>query len=204
MKAIRYITFSVLALFLVTELQAQQGETMLDLQYGVSVPTGGFKDIIKDPSFRGWSANILYGATEKLQVGLGVGFQDYYQKNPRQLYKTTDGSDISAVLTHSIQTIPILLKARYSLGESASVKPYVGLGAGANLVMFREYLGEFGNSESFFRFAVQPEAGVFIPVKNNIAITVGAAYNYMPFNKHDIKNLNNVGVYAGVKVPLRR
>lgn len=204
MKPIRYFVLSILVLFSVKGLQAQQGETMLDLQYGMSVPSGGFKDIIKDPSFRGWNANILYGITDKWQVGLGVGFQDYYQKNPRQLYKTSDGSDISAVLTHSIQTIPILIKGRYSPRSSGSIMPYVGLGAGANLVMFREYLGEFGNSESYFRFAVQPEAGVLIPINNNIGITIGAAYNFMPFNKHDIQNLNNLGVVAGVKVPLRR
>jgi opacity protein-like surface antigen len=203
MKTIKSILFMMVALISFHAVQAQKGITKLGVNYSVGIPTGDFKNVISNQSYRGWGIDILHGVNDKLQVGIGVGFQDFYQKNDRQVYHYGDGQDISAVLTHSIQTVPILAKARYTLADG-NIKPYVGLGAGGNLVMFREMLGEFGETESFFKFALKPEIGVQIPIAKGAGLHVGAAYNYLPFNKYDIKNFNNISVSAGLSIPLRK
>jgi opacity protein-like surface antigen len=203
MKTMKSIFFTVVALVSFQALQAQKGVTKLGLNYSVGIPTGDFKNVINEASYRGWGLDVLHGVNDKLQLGLAVGFQDFYQKNDRTVYHTPDGQDISAVLTHSIQTVPVLATARYSFSDGA-IKPYIGLGAGGNIIMFRQLLGEFGETESYFKFALKPELGVQIPVAKGASFQVGAAYNYLPFGKYDINNFNNISVKAGVSIPLRK
>ena len=184
---------------------AQQQKLTMNINYGINTPTGNFKsDLVNKTSFSGWNANILYGVTDKLSLGIEAGFADYYQKFPRQLYNTKGGT-ISAVLTNSIQTVPLMIKGRFNLAPSSVVQPYVGVGAGGNFVSYNQYLGEFASSKSGIYFAASPEAGFMIPFSKHgaSAFTAGAKYNFMPFTYGDAKNLNNWGVYAGIKFPLK-
>lgn len=189
-----------------TAVQAQKGKTRLSLGYNVGLPMGSFKDNVSETSVRGFKADVLHGINDKLSIGFGTGYQDFYQKNPRQLYKLSDGSDISAVVSHSIQTIPLLAMAKYSFTPGAAVQPYAALGVGGNLVSYTELLGEFGQEQAKFGFAARPEAGVYIPFKKTgeAGLTIGASYNVMPFNQDAFSNLNHLGLQAGVTIPLRK
>ncbi|MBC7904747.1 MAG: outer membrane beta-barrel protein, partial [Gemmatimonadaceae bacterium] len=125
--------------------------------------------------------------------------------HPRQVYKSGDGSDISAVVSYSIQIVPLLAKGKYNFLPEAVVQPYLALGAGGNLIAYRQFAGEFSNSsKTKFGFAVSPEAGVRIPVgkAQKAAINLSAGYNYMPFKYDGIERLDNVSVRAGVAFPL--
>jgi opacity protein-like surface antigen len=184
---------------------AQERELQLDLNYSIGIPSGSFKtDAVDKTSFRGWTANLLYNINDHISVGLGTGFQDFYQKYPRAVYKL-DGGEVSAVLTNSIQTIPVLAEFQYRFLPGKTIQPYVGVGVGGNLIEYDQYLGEFENSRSDFKFAARPEAGVFIPFRKEgpAGIHVFGAYNYMPYNTNGIDNLSNWGAGVGVKFPLR-
>lgn len=189
----------------VISVNAQQRALQMNINLSGAAPLGDFKEIVPSTSIRGWNASVLYGITDKISVGLGAGFQDYYHKNERQMYRSTDG-DISAVLSYSIQTIPVLLTGRYNFMPESVVQPYAGLGLGGNMVMYRQLLGEFGGTETSFKFAARPELGIQIPFRKGgeTAFNLGAAYNYMPFNENSLSNLNNISIQAGIKFPMRR
>lgn len=199
------IIFSTFFLFSVVFAQAQQEPTTLTIAYNAAMPMNGFKNAVSSTSFRGFQATVLHKLSDKISVGLGTGFQDFYQKNPRQLYKFSDGSDVSAVTTYSIQTIPLLAEVKYNFTPDAAVQPYAALGAGGNFISYNHLYGEFGNPITKFGFAARPEAGVYIPFKNgSTGITVGASYNIMPFKQDGLTNLNSASVHAGITIPLRR
>ena len=200
------LIFSLLLLLWGAASQAQKGKPALAISYNVAMPMGSFKDNLSTTSYRGFQASILYGLSDKLSVGLGTGFQDFYQKLPRQLYKLSDGSDASAVVSYSIQTTPVLAEAKYAFSPLAVVQPYAALGLGANLVTYNQFLGEFGNQQSKVGFAARPEAGVYVPFKRGgeYGFTLGASYNVMPFKQLGLQHLNNLGVHAGVSLPLRK
>ncbi len=199
------ILFAAFTCALIT-VQAQQGAAKFTISYNAAIPTGSFKNMISGTSYRGFKADVLYGVSDNISVGLGSGFQDFYQKNPRQLYRLSDGSDMSAVLTYSIQTIPLLLQAKYLFTSGAVVQPYAALGVGGNLISFNELFGEFGNSLTKFGFAARPEAGVYIPFRKGgeAGFSLGASYNIMPFKNGDFQNLNHIGAHAGISIPMRR
>ena len=200
------ITSLLFLIYLPIKARAQERELQLDLNYSIGIPSGSFKtDAVDKASFRGWTANLLYNITDKISVGLGTGFQDFYQKYPRAVYKLGEGGEVSAVLTNSIQTIPILAEFQYRFLPHNTVQPYVGVGVGGNMIVFDQYLGEFDNSKSSFKFAARPEAGVFIPFRKDgpAGIHVFGAYNYMPYKEDGVDNFNNWGAGVGVKFPLR-
>ncbi|THU41054.1 porin family protein [Niastella caeni] len=185
--------------------KAQERELQLDVNYSIGIPGGSFKsDAVDNASFRGWTANVMYNITDKISVGLGTGFQDFYQKFPRDVYKLEEGGDVSAVITNSIQTIPLLAQFQYRFMPGKTVQPYIGIGVGGNMIAFDQYLGEFENSRSDFKFAARPEVGLFIPFRKEgpAGIHVFGAYNYMPYKVSGIDNLNNWGAGIGVKFPL--
>lgn len=199
------IIFSIIFFLFSFVFAHAQEQTTLNIGYNIAMPVNGFKNAVSSTSFRGFEATILHKLSDKISVGLGTGFQDFYQKNPRQLYKLSDGSDVSAVTTYSIQTIPLLAEVKYNFTPGASVQPYAALGAGGNFISYNHLFGEFGNPITKFGFAARPEAGVYIPFKNgSTGITVGASYNIMPFQQDGLANLNNLGIHAGITIPLRR
>lgn len=202
------ISLAVAALFLGVAAQAQQkGKTVMDIQYNVALPSGSLKQTIDETSLRGAQASVLYGITDKLAIGFGTGFQDFYQKIPRQLYKLSDGSDLSAVRSFSIQTIPLLAQAKYQFNPGAAVQPYAALGVGGNLISYNDMAGEFNlEQKAKFGFAVRPEAGLYIPFRKDgeTGLTLGASYNFMPFKSSQFDNLNSIGLHAGVSFPLRK
>src|SRR5438067_10069189 len=97
----RFIVLAAIFIGLAAGAQ-QKRETQLNIQYNVGLPSGSFKNAVTATSFNGLQASILYGLSNKFSLGLGTGFQDFYQKNSRQIYRLSDGSDLSAVRSFSI------------------------------------------------------------------------------------------------------
>jgi opacity protein-like surface antigen len=204
MKKVKII-FSFFFVVLLSTAQAQKGETKFSISYNVALPMSDFKNFVSSASYRGFNGSILHGLSDKVSVGFASGFQDFYQKNARQTYHFSDGSDISAVVTNTIQTIPLLADVKYTFSPNASIQPYAAIGVGGNMIAYNQLFGEFGNQQTKFGFAARPEAGLFIPFKNKISgFEIGASYNIMPFKEGDMKNLNSLGIHAGFSFPLRK
>jgi hypothetical protein len=204
MKKIRLIILFSFSLLLGAAAYSQQGTWKLNANYSAAFPTGNLKNMFSDPSYRGWSGAILYGATDKLQVGLEAGFQDFYQKTDRAVYHE-GGSDVSAVISHSVQTIPLMVKGKYMFTNEGFVRPFASLAVGGNLVQYRKFYGQFSESDTKFGFAAQPELGIHIPVgkTGNTGLHIAAGYNLMPYKFGDADGLNSAVLKAGISFPLR-
>ncbi|RYY21836.1 MAG: hypothetical protein EOO04_17375 [Chitinophagaceae bacterium] len=199
-----WLMMGAVLLFAVSDATAQRMK--LNINYGVGIPaSAGFKDFVSNTSLRGWNANLLYEVNDQISVGLGVGMQSFYQRYPRAIYKTVEGSDLSAVVTNTATAMPILVQGQFNLLPEAKIQPYIGVGVGANFGTYRQYFGEFSNNETKIGFAARPEAGVYIPVGKykESSIVIGGAYNYLPFKQDNLTNMNNIGFHAGFKFPLR-
>ena len=203
-RIVGYTVIMMMSLMSVNHLQAQD-RLKLKLGYHPSMPVGSFKDYMDKNSFRGYMGEIVYPVNERLQVGLGLSYNDYYEKLPRQLYQTSEGM-LSAVVSNSIQTTPIMIKGAYELTNQGWIRPYVGLGAGFNLVSYARYFGEFSDKKTAFKPAVGADAGINIPFNRETRISginVGGHFNYLPFKHNELTDLNNWGVHAAVYFPLR-
>lgn len=193
--------------FALTVNAQKEGKTQFNISYNAALPAGSFKEQLSENSFRGFRAGVMHGLSDNFSIGFGTGYQDFYQKTPRSMYKLEDGSDLSAVRTHSIQTIPLLVQGRYSFSPGKSIQPYIAIGAGGNLVTYLDLLGEFVSEErTKFGFAARPELGVAIPFgkTKESAFNLGASYNIMPVKLGSFNNLNHIGVHIGVNIPMKK
>ena len=189
---------------------AQSNKLRMELSYNVSSPLGSFnKDYISKTSFRGGLGEISYAFNPKFSLGVQSGYQSYFERYPRATYKLEGNQVVSAVVSNSMDIVPLVLKGTFSpLGNSTTAKvlPYVSAGAGLNMISYGQYLGEFGGAESSTSFAAQAGLGVQIPVgrrANNTAIKIGSTYNYVGYKKNGLQNLNNIGYNAGVVFNLK-
>ena len=187
-----------------------QEKFKMELSYNASVPFGSFKnDYIGKTSFRGGIGELSYTFNPKFSLGLQSGYQNYYQKYGRQVYKLDGNQTVSAVLTNSMTIVPLLLRGTYypmGTNPAAVVQPYVSAGAGVNLINYGQYMGEFGGTDASTAFAVQGGAGIKIPFGDKIkqnGIKVGATYNFCNYNSNNISHLNNLGISAGVVFGLK-
>lgn len=206
-KVLQLAIIHIPLLFIFSIVNAQKGEVKMDLNYNYSMPLGGFKnDLISDGSARGFTGDIRFGLSDKLNVGFYTGFQDYYQKYPRTVYHG-DGQDVSAVLSNSIQTVPLLGKVMYNpMGnKKAFIQPYVSLGAGVDMIYFRQYLGEFGGADNAVSFMAKAGAGVQIPFSkwSRSGFQLGVNYNYVPYSKNGYSNMNALDFSAGAHFPIK-
>ena len=191
-----------------SHVNAQKGEVKMSLQYNYALPLGSFKNnVINNGSPRGVTGDILYNLNDRFSLGLGLGFQDFYQKYPRTLYKTGDQETTSAVLSNSVQIMPILAKAEfYPLGGKKSlIQPYINAGAGLGITSFTQYLGEFGGNDNSASLMLQGGAGIVIPFSNvsKAGFRLGANYNMVSYKRNGFNNFNNVGFQAGIFFPLQ-
>lgn len=202
-RIIKYTGLSLIMLIAFVAGHAQQ-KLQMQLGYRIGMPVGDFKSFIGNTSFKGFNGAVMYPLNNQLSVGLGVSYNNFNQKYPRQVYNTGDGN-ISAVVTNAVEVTPVMAKATYSFLNSAMVRPYVGAGAGFNFISYSQYLGEFPENKSAFKPAVGADAGVNIPFgkTKSAGLNLGVDFNYLPFNYNDIKSLSNWGVHAGVFFPLR-
>lgn len=206
MKKIKIMVAALGLFFISQSATAQKGNFKLDLNYNYSLPVSGFKsDLVSDNSPRGFMGALMYSFSNQLSAGLGFGYQDYYQKYRRQLYTIGKSQDVSAVLSNSIRTTPVLLKAKYFPLTVSFLKPYVSVGAGANIVDFNQYLGEFGSGQTDVKFRAQGGLGLLIPFNkfNSSGINLGATYDYAPYNKFGYNDLSTINFQAGVTINLR-
>lgn len=201
-KAIIYL--SIICSSITFTASAQQGEVRMSAGIAGALPVGDFKDLVDKTSFRGIDILISYGITDKLGAGLTIGFQDFYQKFPRALYKLADGSDISAVVTNSIQTIPVLATAKYNFA-TAGIQPYASLGAGGAVVINSQYIGESGSDLNKISFAARPSLGVYIPFRKGgeAGINLAANYTFLAYKENNVSNLSYFGVTVGIGFPMR-
>ena len=190
-------------LILSTSVSAQQGQLRADINYTIGLPVGNLKNLVDKTSFRGGEIDLMYGITDKMSVGLALGTQDFYQKYSRTVLHS-DGQDISAVITNSIQVSPVMLKASMKLSDGP-VQPFVSLAAGGNLIYYRKFYGEFADSKTKFGFAAQPSFGVNIPFgrSSGAGFQIAAGFNYMPFKYNDANGLHHGVIKAGISIPLR-
>jgi hypothetical protein len=204
MKSIIKYTAVVLVVLSVSTKSMAQHALEFTAAYNVNIPVSGFKDYITNPAYKGFTGGLYYPFNNQFKLGLTVGYNDYYQKYPRQVYEQDKTSAVSAVLSNSIQQMPVLISANYTLTKSGFIRPYIGAAGGVNFISFDQYLGEFDSPQSMVKTLVQGEAGVLIPLSKSspTALKIGANYNYAPFKTYGTDNLNSWGILAGIRVAL--
>ena len=209
MNRLRYlIMITVLSSIVNNAVSQADGKIKMKLNYNIGMPVGDFKNsYLNKTSYNGAGGEIFYFFNPKVALGLNIGYQSYYQKYPRQTYKTSDNQNISAVLSNTVELMPVMVNGTFtplSVGSSR-VRPYVSAGAGITLVNYRQFYGEFSNGNASTSLAAQAGAGAMFSFGKNrtSSLQLGANYNYASYNNNGLKSLNTLGLQVGIIFPLK-
>lgn len=180
---------------------SQEGAFHIEGSLNVGVPLSHLSELTPAVSGRGAGLAGLYGITDRFSLGLALDRQDFYQKYPRQVYHYA-GSDISAVISNSIQTTPLVVKGKYLLTSSGTLVPYVTAGIGADFIHYSKYYGEFSDDNAAINFAGQAAFGAQLPLSpsHRTSLFLEAEYNFLPYSYKDAHGLSFVGIKAGISL----
>lgn len=157
---------------------------MLNLNYQISVPLGDLKDFTDKTSFRGMDLQYHKFLGEHFSLGASVGWNVFYKNMD---HKTSDytfhgSSDIYTITGNQyryVNTVPMMAIGRYYFADDmASVRPFIGLGVGTSWTEKRLEIGQYASNISRWQFAMAPEIGMYVPLTDQLALNVGAKYNY--------------------------
>lgn len=179
---------------------AQQGLSKISIQHSTHLPIGSVRGFVENISPRGFSADYSYFINNNFSLGFASGYSDLYQKKDRQTYSFSE-TDISAVKSHSLQIIPLMLKGSYSnIKEGSVFQPYAGIAAGGSLINYEEWFGTLVDKKGGFRFSVATEIGTRISLnKYSLAgADLSLRYHYTAFKYNDVKNLQTLSLNLGL------
>ena len=190
----------LIAISSATVVIAQQGLSKISIQHSTHLPLGSVRGFVENISPRGFSADYSYFINNNLSIGFTSGYTDLYQKKDRLIYTYAE-TEISAVKSHSLNMIPLMLKANYSkVKEGSLFQPYAGIAAGGSLIGYEEWFGTLIDEKSGFRFTIAPEIGTRISFnKYSLAgVDLSLRYHYTAFKYNDVKNLQTVSLNLGL------
>ena len=163
---------------------------MLNLNYQISVPLGDLKDFTNETSFRGMDLEYHKFVTDRFSLGAAIGWNVFYQdKNHATGDFSFKGNKNIYTMTGNqyryVNTVPLTAIGRYFLTDGTSaVQPFLGLGAGARWTEKRLELGQYTSTLSRWQFTFAPEIGMMVPFNDQVALNVGARYNYATRASH--------------------
>lgn len=179
---------------------AQQGFTKTSLQQATVMPIGNFSNFIKVPSARGVTGSLDYFISSSISAGISAGYYDLYDKKDRATYKI-NGLDVSAVKSHSVQLIPVLVRGGYNwFKEESAFQPYINVSTGVNFINYQEWYGTLIDEQNRVRLAIAPEIGSRIAFnkRSMLGADVSLRYNYTAFKYNNVKNIQTISLNIGL------
>lgn len=190
-KSILLIAFLVM---IISENATAQN-SMLSLNYAVSIPIGNTSDFIDQASGRGFVAEFQVFTKRNITFGGELGHFTLYKRELNKIY--TEGSaSLSGVQYRYQQSYPIFATGTYFATTEGSVKPYGSLGLGTIAHNRRIDMGIFSSEDTYWQFALRPEIGILIAPSDSFGFKIGAKY-YQSFASSGLDGQSNIGLNFG-------
>ncbi len=149
----------------------------------ISMGIGNTNEYIEKTSFRGIAIDGRSFITDNISIGGEWSWEvfDEIKRDlpPREI--TADGvsGNVSGTEFRYLNTIPIFVNAHYYLGQNGAVRPYIGGGIGTVYVDQRTDIGFISIQSKKWRFGLQPEVGIFVPMGlSGVGVSLKAKYRY--------------------------
>lgn len=174
----------------------------LTLRGGAAIPMGAFSSTYIDKvTIENYSLALDWIFQKPVSIGLEVGKTFFSQKMPRAIYNL-DGQDVSAVQTRTLSLMPIQgVVSYYFAGPNATIRPYVQLAAGADLLDYTLYYGSLASQQQSVKLTYGAAAGAKFLFKRdgNFGADLRVKYNQTSLN-HDYvdKGVSQINATVGL------
>lgn len=188
----KYFLISIIALisvFVSTTVSAQEN-TLWELEWNISVPTGDFENFMNETSVRGLEFGGTYHFETNVTLGGTVGYGAFFKKTGLQTIDY-ENNTITAVHFRDLYSYYFLAEAGYAYESDFLITPYGRLGIGAYYTEMATQIGLLYWRDESWNFGLRPEVGAMIEVPNSgIGFVVNAKYNAAINYTQNLDNLN--------------
>jgi len=158
-------------------------------------------DYLKETSLAGGSVEYRRFIKPNMSVGIGFSWNSFEQYISPRVYEKPDGSQaLYTDFIHQVYTLPMYLNTHYYFGGGEKMKPYAGIGLGAQYSEQDAYYNIFVTEEKNWGFVARPEVGLLYRFTNYFGLHGNVGFNYAT-NKSDafkIDNLKHVYYSIGI------
>lgn len=157
--------FAVMVLVLIAiASNALAQDNITAITYQVSQPLGDFEKFIGETSWIGWGleGRRYRSPTSKLTFGFAFAWNVFDEKtNETQVF---DSGAVTGTQRRYVNSLPFLLTTDFYFNRKNSIKPFIGIGAGAYYIVQRLDIGVWKFEETNWHFGFAPEAGLQFPL----------------------------------------
>jgi outer membrane protein len=169
---------------LIYSLGAAAQNSVTTIQYSIGFGTGDLGSYINKASFRGFIIDYRKLLQPNIGVGVDMGWNAFYEEKPYDTY-TSGSNDISGKQFRYNNQFPMLVAADYFLSPGEKINPFAGLGIGTMYSLRNTDMGTWTLEQNAWHFALCPEAGVLLNIKQGLDFSLSAKY-YHGFKSGDL------------------
>lgn len=156
---------------------------------------GDLKEYIDQTSFRGVSIEVSKHLAPALDIGLELGWNVFYKKEPAKAY-SQGTSSISGIQYRYTNIAPMIMGAKV-YAVSGRIAPYGGLGCGVMYVNRSTDFGMYRITKEGWPFCIRPEAGLITRLAHGVCGSIGAKY-YAGFKTEELEAQSFIGLNIGL------
>lgn len=164
-------------LLVVMSSSAFAQDNITAVTYQVSIPQGDFSNYIDETSWIGWGIEGKHFRSSTSNWTLGFAFSWHVFDMKFTGTTNMENGAVTGTQRRYTNSLPFLLTTNYYLNRKNSVKPFVGIGAGAYYIIQRLDIGVFAHEYTNWHFGVAPEIGFQFPL-GDIEGMFSVKYNY--------------------------
>ncbi len=186
-----------------TQAQKWHLDNFMTLNWQIATPLS--TDYLKKTSLAGGNFEYRRFLNPKISVGIGFSWNSFEQYIAPKVYEKPDGSrQLYTDFVHQVYTLPIYLNSHYYFDGGENIKPYVGIGLGAQYSEQSAYYNIFVSEDDNWGFVARPEGGLLVKMNDHFGLHGAVGFNYATNKNEDFKidNLKhvyyNVGIYWNV------
>lgn len=165
----------------------------------IGTPLGS--DFVKKTSLAGANVEFRHFVSPNFSVGAGIHWNTFEEYLSPRVYEKADGSGaVYTDIVPQVFVLPMLVKAHYYFDAGNKLKPYLGLGIGAQYSEQSLYYNIFVSSANNWGFAARPEAGLMYQLPNKKGgLHLNIGYNYATNENPDFKmeSMSHLGYSIG-------
>lgn len=145
------------------------------VNWDMNAPLGQTADFIEKFSMRGISVEGSWFLNDNIALGGVFAWGLLYEKT-KIITEHTSGYDLTGHQWRYHNFTPLLFNGEYYFGAAGNIRPYAGLGVGVLSSETVKYIGLHELYSKEWMFTLAPEAGIIIPIANNVNANVKAKY----------------------------
>jgi len=175
-------------------------ENLMTFNWQIATPLS--TNYLKETSLAGGNFEYRRLIKPNMSVGIGFSWNSFEQYIQPKIYDRPDGSrQIYTDFVHQVYTLPMYLNAHYYFKGGDKLKPYAGIGLGAQYSEQSAYYNIFVTEEDNWGFVARPEAGLLYRLSNYFGLHANVGFSYAT-NKNESLKIDelkhvyyNVGIY---------